>query len=224
LRPLNELELTGRARTHVLRIDALHVALHRDVVGPFHALRAAGAEAGLDIGAISAFRDFERQLVIWNRKFRGELPLNARDGTRRDPASMTEDEIVEAILVWSALPGASRHHWGTEIDVYDRRANDPGDPVELVRESYEPGGTYGQLGAWMDEHLQRFGFGRPYDSDRSGVAPEPWHISFLQVSGPAAAAMSVDVVARALDHADMDGKGVVLERLPHIFRRFVQRS
>ena len=36
--------------------------------------------------------------------------------------------------------------------------------------------------------------------------------------------MSVDMVARALDHADLDGKAVVLERLPDIFRRFAQRS
>ncbi len=27
---------------------------------------------------------------------------------------------MQAILRWSALPGASRHHWGTDIDVYDR--------------------------------------------------------------------------------------------------------
>ena len=87
MRPLTELELTGRVRTHILQNDAPPVALHRDVVGPFHALRAAGAEAGLDIVALSAFRDFERQLVIWNRKFRGELALctraTARDEIRR---------------------------------------------------------------------------------------------------------------------------------------------
>ena len=76
---------------------------------------------------------------------------------------MTEADIVEAILVWSALPGASRHHWGTEIDVYDRRGHDPGEPVELVREATRREVRMGRSDAWMDEHLQRFGFGRPYD-------------------------------------------------------------
>jgi LAS superfamily LD-carboxypeptidase LdcB len=218
---MNELELTGRACTHIEQIEDSSVAVHREVVEPFLALRDAATEEGLDVVALSSFRDFGHQLNIWNRKFRGELPLFSRDGTLRDPTGMSEDEIVEAILVWSALPGASRHHWGTDIDVYDRRAHDPRRRVELLREHYRSGGAYARLVAWMDEHLHRFGFVRPYDSDRGGVALEPWHISYAAVSGRAQAALRIDMVARALEPADMLGKRPVLERLPDIFRRFV---
>ncbi len=41
-------------------------------------------------------------------------------------ASSAEAERVAAILVWSALPGASRHHWGTDCDVIDAAALPPG--------------------------------------------------------------------------------------------------
>ena len=40
---MNELELTGRARSHIEQLEEPRVALHRDVVAPFMALRAAWA-------------------------------------------------------------------------------------------------------------------------------------------------------------------------------------
>ena len=54
---------------------------------------------------------------------------------------------MAAILVWSALPGASRHHWGTDLDVFDRAVQPPGEPLELLARHYEPGGRFERLGA-----------------------------------------------------------------------------
>ena len=42
---LNDLELTGRARTHVVQVEDLRCALHRDVLEPFLALRTAAAQS-----------------------------------------------------------------------------------------------------------------------------------------------------------------------------------
>ena len=73
---MNALELTGRARTHVVDVPDLHCTIHRDVVAPLRALsRAAWTEAGIELAAVSAFRDFERQRTIWNAKWRGERAL-----------------------------------------------------------------------------------------------------------------------------------------------------
>ena len=36
------------------------------------------------------------------------------------------------ILEWSALPGASRHHWGSEFDVFDLAALPEGYRVQLL--------------------------------------------------------------------------------------------
>ena len=97
----------------------------------------------------SAFRDFAAQVEIWNRKFRGERPLYDRDGNVRDHASLSAEEIVEAILVWSAVPGASRHHWGSEIDVFDAAALPADYRVKLLPEEYAPDGVFAKLADWM---------------------------------------------------------------------------
>src|SRR5690242_1793144 len=190
---MDALELTGRTRTHIEQLDHPRVALHRDAVAPFLALRAAAAEAGIDLTPYSAFRDFAAQVEIWNRKFRGERPLYDRDGNVRDHASLSEAQIVEAILVWSAVPGASRHHWGSEIDVFDAAAMPEGYRVNLLPEEYAAGGVFARLAGWLDDNLQRFEFFRPYDRDRGGVYPEPWHISYRPVSVAALAALTPEI-------------------------------
>jgi len=48
---------------------------------------------------------------------------------------------VRAILHWSALPGASRHHWGTEIDVIDRAALADGRKAQLIPAEYGADGS-----------------------------------------------------------------------------------
>ena len=218
---MNELELTGRARTHIAQLEEPRAALHRDVVEPFLHLRSAAAADGLDIVAFSAFRDFNAQVDIWNRKYRGERPLYDRDGRPRDHASLSEAEIVEAILVWSAVPGGSRHHWGTEIDIYDRAALPEGYRVQLLPAEYARGGVFARLGSWLDENLHRFAFYRPYDRDRGGVFPEAWHISYAPISTHALALLTEDVIAAALRESDVLGKQLVLERLPQVYRRYV---
>jgi LAS superfamily LD-carboxypeptidase LdcB len=218
---MNELELTGRTRSHIEQLEDPRVALHHQVVEPFLALRAAAARERIDLTPSSAFRDFHSQAEIWNRKFRGERPLYDRDGNTRDHASLTEEQLVEAILVWSAVPGASRHHWGSEIDVYDRAAMPEGYRVKLLPEEYMPGAVFERLASWLDENLHRFGFFRPYDRDRGGVYPEPWHISYAAVSGPALSALTPKVVADALREEEILGKERVLARLPEIWRMYV---
>lgn len=218
---MNPLELTGRTRSHIEQLEDPRVALHREVVEPFLALRAAAAKEGIDITPSSAFRDFRSQAEIWNRKFRGERPLYDRAGNPREHASLNEEQIVEAILVWSAVPGASRHHWGSEIDVYDRAAMPEGYRVKLLPEEYVPGGVFARLAAWLDENVHRFGFFRPYDRDRGGVYPEPWHISYAAVSSRALSALTPGIVADALRDEEILGKDRVLARLSEIWRTYV---
>jgi LAS superfamily LD-carboxypeptidase LdcB len=183
--PLGPLELTGRARSHVVELADPRCVLHREVVGPWLALRAAAARAGIDLLPGSSFRDFGQQLRIWNAKFRGERALLDAAGEPLDAAALDEPGLVEAILHWSALPGASRHHWGTEIDVIDAAALPAGQRPALVPAEYAAGGVFARLGAWLDACAGEFGFYRPYDSYRGGVQPEPWHLSYaVAPTGP----------------------------------------
>lgn len=218
---LNDLELTGRSRTHLVQLDDLHCALHRDVVEPFLALRTAAAQEGIDVRVFSAFRDFAAQLSIWNRKFSGQRTLYARDGGVLEHAALGMDELIEAILSWSALPGASRHHWGSDIDVYDAAAVAPDYRVQLLPDEFAAGGPFARLDRWLLEHAGRFGFFRPYDRDRGGVHPEPWHISHAPTALPALGRLSPGLIAEALQQSEALGREAVLERLDGIFQRYV---
>ncbi|MEN3353699.1 MAG: hypothetical protein V7640_1857, partial [Betaproteobacteria bacterium] len=139
---LNEFELTGRARTHVIQRDDLGAAIHADALEPFLAMKADALRAGIDIAITSGFRDFEAQQRIWNLKWSGARPLYDESGNTREHAALAPAEIVEAILCWSALPGGSRHHWGTEIDVVDRAAIPEGYRVQLLPRETVPGGVF----------------------------------------------------------------------------------
>jgi len=213
-------ELTGRSREHIVDIDSPRCAVHREVVVPLRQMRQAAALAGIDLVPVSGFRDFDRQLAIWNAKCRGERVLLDRDGQPLDALSLSAEQRVSMILHWSALPGASRHHWGTEIDVIDAAAL-PEDPSRLMVEDYADGGIYAALNRWLDRNAAQFGFYRPYASDRGGVQPEPWHLSYAPVSGPALAAMSLTLLRETLTEAGIDAPEVVAQRLPEIYQRYV---
>jgi len=218
---LSPLELTGRARTHVRMVARFGCALHPQAADALLALRAAAAPAGIDLHPVSGFRDFWRQLAIWNDKFSGARTLLDAAGAPLDAAALEPAQRVAAILTWSALPGASRHHWGSDCDVIDRSALEPGAPVNLLREDYVAGGRYERLANWLAAHAADYGFFQPYDQDRGGVQPEPWHLSFAPVAGPALAAHTVELLAQALAGADLRGREALEQRLPELHRRYV---
>jgi LAS superfamily LD-carboxypeptidase LdcB len=218
---MNELELTGRARTHVVELEHPRCVLHAEAVTSFLAMRDAATAAGIDLVAASSFRDFGRQLLLWNRKWRGEQPLLDRGGQPIDPATLDDASKVDAILCWSAIPGGSRHHWGSDVDVIDAAAVPPGYQVQLVPAEYAMGGVFGRLSGWLDANMARFGFHRPYASAGCGAEPEPWHLSYWPVSSAALEALTLPVLRSAVAASDMLGKARVLERLPEIYTRFI---
>jgi len=219
--PLDALQLTGRARTHLVELDEPRCTLHAAVVGPFLALRAAAALDGLQLEPASSFRDFERQCLIWNAKYRGERPLLDRMGRALDAAALAPAERVDAILAWSALPGASRHHWGTDLDVYDRAALPDGARPELVPAEYAPGGPSARLDLWLAAHAHEYGFFRPYMTDRGGVGFEPWHISYAPVAQRCIAQLDAAVLREALASAAIEGLAEVQVRLDELLLRYV---
>lgn len=218
---LNPLELTGRAATHIVEVPELTGRLHRDVVAPARALRAAAAAAGIDLEFVSSFREFARQAAIWNAKFRGERALLDRHGRALDAGNLSESERVEAILLWSALPGASRHHWGTDLDVIDRAAVPPDYRPQLTVAEYTGDGPFARLNEWLAANLGNHGFFRPYLTDRGGVHPEPWHVSYAPIAGAALPRLSVEVLRETLEQSDVCGRERILDQLPAIHAKYV---
>jgi LAS superfamily LD-carboxypeptidase LdcB len=218
---MNELELTGRARTHIVEMQQPHCMLHYEAVVSFLAMRDAAASDGIDLVARSSFRDFDTQVLIWNRKWQGERPIFDRLGRELDRAKLADPDVVDAILCWSAVPGGSRHHWGSDVDVIDAAAVPSGYSVQLVPEEYASDGIFAKLSTWLEANMKSFGFFRPYRTDRGGVSPEPWHLSYAPVSLPALEELSLSMLRQVIEGSSIAGKPYVLARLPEIYTRFL---
>ena len=147
----------------------------------------------------------------------GHVPLHEQQH-EGDPDA---GELIEGILCWSALPGASRHHWGTDIDVIDRAAMPENYRYKLLPEEYAVGGVFHRLNSWLDENTARFEFFRPYAEYRGGVNPEPWHLSHAPTASAALRLLTPELVAATVRDSDVLGKDEVLARLADIYRIYV---
>src|SRR5690606_7851846 len=105
----NDNFLLGLDESQLVPMPQLHCQLHRDLVEPLEQLCDSARDAGFCISVASSFRSFERQLHIWNAKATGQRPVLDAEGNTLELATLEERDKVQAILRWSALPGASRH-------------------------------------------------------------------------------------------------------------------
>lgn len=218
----DEFQITGRTRTHVVQHDAPRFAAHPDAAAAFLRLRAAAARDGIELRPYSSFRDFRAQSRIWEMKFSGRAPLYDIEGQVRDRTGWSEDDVIAHILDWSALPGASRHQWGTEIDVVDGAVMPPGYKPRLLPDEVAEGGLFAPLHRWLDDHIHAHGFFRPYARWQGGMFPEPWHLSYAPVSMRAIDDLTLDVLRRTIESTELPGKPRILALLPQILERHVR--
>ena len=217
--------LTGSTERHLRRLNpAQPIMIHAQVVEPFVALQAQSAKQGFDLQICSGFRSFERQLHIWNGKLSGLRPVVDKAGNPIVLEALSPWDQIQAVLRWSALPGASRHHWGTDFDVYDAAAMPEGYQIQLTPEEVEGAGIFAPIHDWLDRSFDgdSLGFYRPYGTDKGGVAPERWHLSYAPIADIYAREHSADVIAERLAGSELLLLDMVLENLDEIVRRFVQ--
>jgi len=205
---LSDQQLCGQDDRHVSeQIEG--APLHPAAARAFRAMQSAAEQDGISLNVASGFRSYDRQKQIWNRKF----------AALAEPVSL---QSLHEILRWSALPGASRHHWGCELDVYDKSGFTESE-LQLIPEEYATGGPCHALNCWLDEHAAEFSFFRPYDRDRGGVSPEPWHLSYYPVADACMAQFSVEILRQAIQNEPIQGQELVLSHLENLFQRYVQR-
>ena len=138
----------------------------------FKKMEAAAKRDGIYLKIVSAYRGFERQKLIWNNKY--EKFTN--------DFSLEPEKAISEIIRFSTVPGTSRHHWGTDIDIID--GNFPYEENVLVSEKFEKDGLFYKLKNWLDNNSENFGFYLTYtnDKNRKGFEFEPWHYSYKPVS------------------------------------------
>lgn len=215
--------LLGKTTEHLVLIEGTTHNIHKQMLQDFLRLQNAARKDDINLQIISAFRDHERQRTIWNAKARGERPLLDDQERPLEFAKLSPLEIVMAILRWSALPGCSRHHWGTDIDVFDGNTQRPED-VKLLKSDYENNGPASRLSDWLDEKMfsnQAFGFFRPYKTDLGGISPEKWHISYYPIARRMIDVYTFSVFKRNIEDTDLVLKDVVLDHADEIYNRFI---
>tara|TARA_R110000868_G_scaffold36791_1_gene130252 strand:+ start:1322 stop:2059 length:738 start_codon:yes stop_codon:yes gene_type:complete len=163
-------ELMGKS---MIELYGEGIQLRKAAHDAFIEMKRAAYTGGVDLKIVSSYRSFDRQQVIFERKFQkysdeGMAPLDA----------------INKIIEYSTIPGTSRHHWGTDIDVIDGYKKVNGDV--LVPSKYGEGQPYADFKKWMDENSEKFGFYLVYtdDAKRRGFKYEPWHYSYAPISIP----------------------------------------
>ncbi|MCB1876864.1 MAG: D-alanyl-D-alanine carboxypeptidase family protein [Chromatiales bacterium] len=151
---------------------------------------------------ISSYRDHAQQRAIWERKyaFRGRAFGRITTATRKDCSDLQGDgrmawdplrathracwkrlsgeQREREILQTSAPPGLSRHHWGTDFDLFDPTLSNP---------PWRAGGRLAGVYRWMRTNAWRYGFFQTYAGKSAGqelgYTEERWHWSYYPVAG-----------------------------------------
>jgi LAS superfamily LD-carboxypeptidase LdcB len=150
-----------------VRIKSAHTTkentyLRRAAYEAFVQMHDAARSEGVVIRIISATRNFDDQKKIWEKKW-------LRDRYK----GWADADKAKDILLYSSMPGTSRHHWGTDMDF---------NSVEL---SYFEQTEGKKLYAWLTKNAGSYGFVQTYTSKengRTGYQEEKWHWSYLPLS------------------------------------------
>ena len=143
--------------------------LRKDTYSAFLEMYKAAKADGITLQIRSATRSFYAQKSIWEAKWSGERNIEGGENlalTTPDPK-----ERALKILRYSSMPGSSRHHWGTDIDL-NNLENDwfsEGEGLKMYN--------------WLKAHAGEYGFCQVYSAGRPhGYFEERWHWSYLPVA------------------------------------------
>ncbi|MBK9734895.1 MAG: M15 family metallopeptidase [Saprospiraceae bacterium] len=146
--------------------------IRKDVLRAFINMFNSAAKEGIHFKIKSATRNFENQKRIWENKWTGRTILEDNVNAAKD--IQTDIDRAKKILSYSSMPGTSRHHWGTDMDLNN-----------FTNEWF----THGEgliMYDWLKKNADDFGFCQPYTklgTDRNtGYFEEKWHWTFMPVS------------------------------------------
>ncbi|WP_276389820.1 M15 family metallopeptidase [Eudoraea chungangensis] len=185
-------ELMGKADIELFGED---INLKEEAYDAFLNMRDVALDSGIDIKIVSSYRSFERQAQIFERKYLSYT----------EESNMIPLDAIDKIVEYSTIPGTSRHHWGTDMDIIDGTVEPQGDV--LVTEKFEGKGPYSPLKEWMDKNSESFGFYLVYTDDpkRRGFKYEPWHYSYAPLSKPMLTAFRSKNIMKQLEKEEFIG-------------------
>ena len=155
--------LIGKSNAIQPLLKGERIKLQTEVYDALQEMIKAAKKDNVHIMLVSGYRSFNHQKRIWNRKF---------DKYRKQGNSVKK--CIEKITNYTAIPGTSRHHWGTDVDLSDKYANG------LNNNKRE------KFNRWMQKNAKKFGFYLVYtnDKNRTGYKYESWHFTYKKLSKP----------------------------------------
>ncbi|WP_339848768.1 M15 family metallopeptidase [uncultured Dokdonia sp.] len=166
---ISEDELLGKGAPLLTKTSAYR--LRPEAAVAYEEMKSAALKEGIKFQVVSSYRDYNHQNRIWERKYKSfrESGLNPTTA-------------IEKIIEYSTIPGTSRHHWGTDIDIVD--ATPKVSRGLLVPSKFHGNGPFRKFKEWMDKNANTYGFYLVYtdDQNRKGFNYEPWHYSFKSLS------------------------------------------
>lgn len=162
----------------------------------FQEMKKEALKSAIQLEAVSAYRNFNRQKQIWNRKY-----------NRFAQQGISPEAAIKKIVEYSSIPSTSRHHWGTEIDLID--SNIKNRPANVLNEKHFHGeGVFCKMKEWMNTNSEKFGFYEVYTNNfhRKGFKYEPWHFSYKPVSKPMLKAYQNINIKSLIQNLDIQGK------------------
>lgn len=150
--------------------------LRQETFVAFQQMRNEALKSGINLRIVSATRTFFDQKRLWEDKWNARTPVNTDTGeflpkpfSRQD--NLTKDQRALRILEFTAMPSASRHHWGTDLDFNN------------VNPSYWSTFKGQKEYVWLMQNAPKFGFCQVYSPNRStGYHEEKWHWSYLPIA------------------------------------------
>ena len=216
--------LWGKTTNHLSPVPDSDQLIHKEVITPLNILINDAKQDGFNLKVLSGFRSYQQQSAIWNNKALGKRVLLNDLGEEISFESLSKSELLFQILRWSALPGASRHHWGTDFDIYDANSLPSSDyQVQLTPQEVNPGGIFSPMHEWLDQKMQEdnFSFFRPYSKDLGGVAPERWHLSHKPLATDLLDLFTIDIFEELIDQTSLELTDEIKHFKNEIFKNFI---
>ncbi len=162
---------TGFARIASRFTDKEDIYLRNQTYEAFVRMAKAATQEGINLRIISATRNFAAQKSIWEAKWNGQRKVSGMDLSQAMP---DPEERALKILEYSSMPGTSRHHWGTDLD------------LNALNNEYFASGEGKKIYDWLQAHAHEYGFCQVYTEhgpDRPyGYNEEKWHWSYMPLA------------------------------------------
>jgi LAS superfamily LD-carboxypeptidase LdcB len=147
-----------------------NIYLRKEAYEAFIKMYRTALEDNVELRIVSAFRSFNYQKYIWESKWNGKRKVDGEN-----LGNTTKGDLYKAnkILLYSSMPGSSRHHWGTDIDLNN------------LENKYFESGEGERIYFWLIDHANKFGYYQVYTAGRTnGYQEEKWHWSYLPLAKP----------------------------------------